>query len=174
MLKDTGIFPTLITERLTLRQLSKEDAEEVFQLRTDPQINKYLDRKPSKTLGDALNFINNINENIKNNESYYWAILMTGKEKLIGTICLFDFSKDKKNCEIGYELLTEYQGNGIMLEAIKKVIEYANQILGVKTIDALIHKENRNSIKLVQKLNFKKLENINEENQNLILFRLTY
>ncbi|QBZ98325.1 GNAT family N-acetyltransferase [Flavobacterium sangjuense] len=168
MTTDSKIFPILTTERLTLRQLSKSDAEEILRLRSDAAINKYLDRKPSKTLDDALSFI----KSIIDNELLYWAITKTGEDKLIGTICLFDFQNDINKCEIGYELLTEYQGQGIMLETAKKVIEYANQTLGIKTIDAATHKENQSSIKLLQKIDFKQLNDVNVENADLILFRL--
>jgi ribosomal-protein-alanine N-acetyltransferase len=163
--------PILISERLTLRKLSKNDSAEILQLRSDTEINKFLDRKPSKTVEDALNFIDSIIEN-ESGELFYWAITKTGEDKLIGTICLFDFLDDVKKCEIGYELLTEYHGQGIMIEAAKKVIEYATKTLELKTIDALTHKDNQTSTKLLQKLNFKKLDDIVGDNPNLILFRL--
>jgi ribosomal-protein-alanine N-acetyltransferase len=162
---------TLISERLTLRKLSKSDSAAILQLRSDTEINKFLDRKPSKTVEDALNFISNIIEN-ESDELFYWAITKTGEDQLIGTICLFDFLGDSKKCEIGYELLSEYQGHGIMIEAVKMVIEYAIKTLQIKAIEALTHKENQSSTKLLQKLNFKKLDGIVEENPNLILFRL--
>jgi ribosomal-protein-alanine N-acetyltransferase len=165
-------FPTLTTERLVLRQLLESDAEEIYLLRSDVIINRYLDREPSKTLEDALNFIRKINENFKNNEVPYWAITQKNNEKLIGTICLFDFSEELKRCEIGYELLPGYQGQGFMNEAVKKVIEYSVQALGIKTIDACTHKGNQSSIKLLQKFNFEKTEIVDETNPNLILFRL--
>jgi ribosomal-protein-alanine N-acetyltransferase len=161
----------LISERLTLRKLSKSDSEEILKLRSDTEINKFLDRKPSKTVEDALNFINSI-ENGRG-KLFYWAITKTGEDKLIGTICLFDFLGDLRKCEIGYELLTEYHGQGIMIEAAKKVIAYASTTLEIKAIDALTHKENQTSTKLLEKLNFKKLDDIIEGNPNLILFRLT-
>lgn len=164
-------FPILITERLTLRKLSKNDSEEILQLRSDAEVNKFLGRKPSKTIEDALNFISNIIEN-EDDKLFYWAITKTGEDKLIGTICLFDFSENLKKCEIGYELLPEYHGQGIMNEAVKKVLEYAIKTQGIKAIDAQTHKENQSSIKLLQKLNFKKLDNIIDDNLNLILFRL--
>jgi ribosomal-protein-alanine N-acetyltransferase len=163
-------FSILITERLTLRKLSKNDSEEILQLRSDKEINKFLNRKPSKTIEDALNFINNI---IENEELFYWAITRTGDDKLIGTICLFDFFGDLKKCEIGYELLTEYQDQGIMIEAARKVLEYAINVHQIKTIDAQTHKDNQSSTKLLQKLNFKKVDDRIENNPNLILFRLT-
>jgi [ribosomal protein S5]-alanine N-acetyltransferase len=171
MNRNRQTFPILITERLTLRKLSKNDSEEILQLRSDTGINKFLDRKPSKTLEDALSFIYSILENEKD-ELFYWAITKTGEDKLLGTICLFDFSGDLKKGEIGYELLTEYHGQGIMIEAAKKVLEYAIKIYGLKAIDAQTHKDNQNSTKLLEKLNFKKLNDVIENNPNLILFRL--
>lgn len=162
----------LISERLTLRKLSQNDSEEILRLRSDIEINKFLDRKPNKTVEDALSFIKNIIEN-ESEELFYWAITKTGEDKLMGTICLFEFLGNLKKCEIGYELLTEYQGHGIMIEAVEKVIEYATKTLEIKTIDALTHKDNQSSTKLLQKLNFKKLEDSVEDNPNLILFRLT-
>ena len=35
-------FPILATERLTLRQLSIDDQQNIFALRSDKEINKYL------------------------------------------------------------------------------------------------------------------------------------
>ncbi len=162
--------PTLITERLTLRPLSVNDATEILLLRSNSEINKYLDRKPSETIEEALHFIKII---LENSETFYWAITKTGEAQLIGTICLFDFSNDKDKCEIGYELRTEFQGQGIMLEATKNVIEYAMETLGVKSIDAFTHKDNQSSTSLLQKLNFKNIGSSAIENPNLMLFRLT-
>ena len=168
--RDLSSFPTLTTERLKLRQLLERDVQEIFMLRSDSITNKYLGREPSKTLEDALNFIRKINANRKSSNLPYWAVTKKNDEKLIGTICLFDFSEELKKCEIGYELLTAYQGQGFMNEAIKKVIEYSAQTLGLKTIDASTHKDNQKSIKLLQKFNFKKTEIVDETNPNLIVF----
>jgi ribosomal-protein-alanine N-acetyltransferase len=38
----------------------------------------------------------------------------------VGTICLFGFSDENASCEIGYELLTNFQGQGIMKEGRRK------------------------------------------------------
>src|SRR6266536_220682 len=50
-------FPILITERLTLRQPVISDEQEIFTLRSDSEINKYLDRQVSNTIEDAFNTI---------------------------------------------------------------------------------------------------------------------
>jgi ribosomal-protein-alanine N-acetyltransferase len=150
-------FPTLTTERFTLRQLTINDAQDIFALRSDPDINKYLGRTPSKTVEDAINFIHIITENIQNNESVYWVISLTDNNTFAGTICLFDFSDEHHKCEIGYELLSKFQGKGIMQEAAKKVIEYAFQTMKIQTIEAFTHQNNLGSTKLLEKLEFKKV-----------------
>jgi ribosomal-protein-alanine N-acetyltransferase len=165
-------FPVLTTERLTLRQLSSEDRQAIFTLRSDTEINKYLNRQACKTIEDALNFINIINDAIKKNESIYWAITLTNSKTLVGTICLFDFSI--KNCgEIGFELMTKFQKQGIMKEAAQVVIDYAFQTLKFQKILAVTHYDNQNSTKLLTKLNFVKSNETDIENPDLNIFTLT-
>ena len=163
-------FPVLKTERLTLRQLRSSDDKEIFALRSNDHVNKYLDRKPSKSIDDAKNFIHTINDNIQRNESIYWAITLNGSDKLIGTICLFDFSDDNLKAEIGYELLPDFQGKGIMQEAASKVIYFGFQHIGLNSIEAYTHSENQNSTRLLEKFNFKK----NGAGEgNFMMFKLT-
>lgn len=161
-------FPTLTTERLTLRELSNSDVQDIFLLRSDTLINKYLDRQPCKSLEDALAFV----EHIKNSSLTYWAIEQKGNKKLVGTICLFDVSEEQKKCEIGYELLTDHQGKGIMREAANKIIDYSNHTLGIKTIDAYTHQDNQASTNLLKELQFKRVDRVDLNHSNLILFRL--
>ncbi len=166
-------FPILTTERLTLRQLSTDDQHTIFALRSDAEINKYLGRAPSKTIEDAINFINIVNDNIQKNDSIYWVITLTKTKTFVGTICLFDFSNEKNKCEIGYELLTNFQGQGIMKEATEKVINYAFNIIGLQKIDAFTHNGNKNSTKLLQKVGFTKSIEADKENPDFTIFTLT-
>ncbi|HQW84475.1 MAG TPA: GNAT family N-acetyltransferase [Ferruginibacter sp.] len=171
--KILSTFPILTTERLTLRQPLESDVQEIFSLRSNALVNKFLDRKPTEKVEEALSFIRKVNENFKNNGGFYWAITHTDKKILIGTICLFDFSDELKKCEIGYELLPNYQGQGIMKEALKKVIQFTFKTLGLITIDAFTHKDNQSSTKLLQQFNFNETAIVDEVNPNLILFRLS-
>lgn len=166
-------FPILTTERLTLRQLSTQDQQNIFTLRSDTEINRYLNRAPSKTIEDAIKFITKINDNIKNNNSIYWVISLTRTKTFVGTICLFDFSNEKNSCEIGYELMTKFQGQGIMKEATEKVINYAFQTLQFQKIVAFTHNENQNSTKLLTKFNFLQSKEVNQENPDFNILTLT-
>ena len=163
-------FPVLKTERLTLRQLVSSDANEIFALRSNDSVNKYLNRKPAKSIDDAKTFIETINKNIQRNDSIYWAITLTGTNKLIGTICLFDLSDDNLKAEIGYELLPDFQGKGIMQETASKVIDFGIRHIGLNSIEAYTHSENQHSTRLLEKFNFKK----NGAGEgNFMMFKLT-
>ncbi|GGI29348.1 GNAT family N-acetyltransferase [Pedobacter mendelii] len=165
-------FPILTSERLTLRQLEINDQQDIFALRTDTEINKYLDRVPSKTIEDAINFINKVNDSIEKNIAFYWAITLTDTKKFVGTICIFNFSSEKNSCEIGYELMTKFQSQGIMKEAAQIVINYAFHALKLRNLLALTHCNNQNSTKLLLKLNFVKSTETDKENPDLIIFTL--
>jgi [ribosomal protein S5]-alanine N-acetyltransferase len=166
-------FPILKTERLTLRRPVINDEQEIFTLRSDSEINKYLDREVANTIDDARDFINKVNENTKKNDSLYWAITFSDKNKLVGTICLFSFSDENAKCEIGYELLTNFQGQGIMKEAVGKVIDYASTTIRVQKIDAFFHRDNRRSINLLKKFSFRDSNEPIEENPLLSYYYLT-
>ena len=166
-------FPILTTERLTLRQLVVNDEQEIFTLRSDSETNKYLDRQLSNTIADARNFINKVNENINKNVSIYWAITLSGRNILVGTICLYSFSDKNDNCEIGYELLTSFQRQGIMKVAVEKIIEYAFNAIRVQKIEAFLHRDNQSSINLLEKVSFSNSYKPDETNSELICYYLT-
>lgn len=166
-------FPILRTERLTLRQPTMNDDKEIFILRSDSEINKYLDRQVSNTIDDARGFINKINENIDKNDSLYWVITLRDKSVLVGTICLFSFSDKDGKCEIGYELLTNFQRQGIMKEAVEKVIDYAFNIIKVQKIEASLHRDNLRSIRLLDKFSFKQSNEFDNTTPELICYYLT-
>jgi ribosomal-protein-alanine N-acetyltransferase len=165
-------FPALVTERLTLRQLANGDERDIFILRSDIEVNRYLDRPKTNTIDDARIFINKVNENIERNESLYWAITLTGKNALVGTVCLFGFSGENSKCEIGFELLPGFQGQGIMKEAVDEVISYAFSVIRVKEIEAFVHKENQSSIKLLERMLFKSANEPENANPDLIYYHL--
>lgn len=147
-------FPILQTERLLLRQLADKDAPEIFALRSDKNVNKYLNRKPCNSLDDAKSFIQMILANRQKNDSVYWAISLQGMDTLIGTICLYNISPNKAMAEIGFELLPGYQGKGIMQEAVLKVMAFGRGQIVLQTIEAYTHADNQASIRLLQKCHF--------------------
>lgn len=150
-------FPELHTERLLLRKIQISDASSILFLRSDETVNQYIQRKESdktKTLDDAINFINKIDNGLAHNSFISWGICLKNQHNIIGSICLWNFSADRKEAELGYDLSPSFQRQGIMTEAMKKVVEYGFQELELAKIEAYTHKENDGSKRLLQKNQF--------------------
>jgi len=149
-------FPNLETERLFLRRVVKEDVKEIFTLRSNKETMKYIPRPLVKTEEDALAHIAMIEDKIENNEGINWAITLKNDPKLIGLIGHYRIKPEHFRAEIGYMLLPEYHGKGIIVEAIKETIKYGFEIMNLHSIEAMIDPENLASEKVLQKSGFVK------------------
>ena len=147
-------FPLLTTERLVLRQMSIDDANEMFFLRSDEHVMKYIDRPRAKSVEDAVQFIQMINIGLANNEYINWAIALKNDPKLIGNICFWRIQKEHYRAEIGYVLHPAYHGKGIMQEAIMAVLDYGFKIMGIHSVEANVNPENITSIKTLERTGF--------------------
>ncbi len=156
-------YTELTTERLALRKLILEDAPQILFLRSDEDVNKYIKRKPMSSLELAKQFIEDRNNDISQKTIYYWGIILKSNPQLIGTICLWNLSKDKTYAEIGYDLMPEFQNKGIMNEAIKQVVLFGFEILKLHKIEAFTQYKNESSIKLLLKNKFVLQQNKREE-----------
>lgn len=144
----------LETERLLLKEINENHVEDILRIRSNEIINQYVHRNPPKNNYDALEFILTIKERTENNQTFYWGISLKDQQNLIGTICLWNFSEDRKIAEVGYELLPEYHRQGIMSEALSAVLDFSFKELQVQEIVAMTHKLNENSKLLLLKHHF--------------------
>ncbi len=149
-------FPNLETERLYLRRVTKEDVNEIFALRSNEETMKYIPRPLVKTEEDAMAHIAMMDEKINNNEGINWAITLKNDLKLIGLIGHYRIKPEHFRAEIGYMLLPEYHGKGIIVEAIKETVKYGFEIMKLHSIEAVIDPENLASEKVLQKCGFVK------------------
>ncbi|HHH49803.1 MAG TPA: N-acetyltransferase [Saprospiraceae bacterium] len=151
-------FPTLYTRRLILRQTTKEDCPDIYFLRSNEAVNKYIKRPIPKNIADAKAFIQTISEGIENDELLYWSICRKKDKKMIGSISLWKFSEDRKEAEVGYDLMPRFHHQGLMSEALNAVLNFGFEILGIEEILAFTDYRNERSKNLLLKNNFKLIE----------------
>lgn len=147
-------FPILETARLFLRQITVNDAPQVFFLRSDEEVMKYIDRTPAASLADAIDFIKLIEAAQLNNEGISWGITLKENNEMIGSIGFWRMQKEHYRSEIGYVLHPAYQRKGIMKEAILKVLEYGFTIMCLHSVEANTNVENSASQKLLESVGF--------------------
>jgi ribosomal-protein-alanine N-acetyltransferase len=134
--------------------LKEDDLEFLFQLRSNEEVNRHLERKPAEQLSDVISFIQLIQKNEMAGETLYWIIENKELSVPAGTICLWNFNHHQKSAELGYELLPSFQGRGFMKQALALVINYAFLEMGFKTLVAYSAVENTKSAALLQKMGF--------------------
>lgn len=147
-------FPVLSTERLLLRQVTQEDVNEIFFLRSDNRVLKYLAKEPARTINEASLFIKKINELENTNNGITWGINLKGEKKLLGTICYWNITKDHYRAELGYALHPDLHGKGIMQEALSEVLDYGFTAMRLHSVEARVDPLNEASIKLLERNNF--------------------
>ena len=147
-------FPDLYTRRLMLRQLRPTDDKEIIVLRSDEKILQFLVIPKCNDLLEAKQFIDKINNGIDKDEWIYWGITEKNDETLIGTICLWNISKNDSRAEVGYALHPDFQGKGFMGEAMDVVLDYGFTKMDLHSIEAHVHPDNQLSINLLQKKGF--------------------
>jgi ribosomal-protein-alanine N-acetyltransferase len=148
-------FPILETERLLLRKLTSGDIHDIYFLRSDERILKYLGRSPD-SLQASAQFIQNIHENLKNSLGILWGIALKESPNIIGTICYWNIQPQHFRSEIGYALHPDHQGNGYMKEAMVKVIDFGFNTMELHSIEADVDPNNIASINLLERSHFVK------------------
>jgi ribosomal-protein-alanine N-acetyltransferase len=148
-------FPILTTDRLILRQLEATDDKDIYAHRSDDRVNKYLEDFRHISIEQTQAFIDRVQKEVRNNKTILWVITQKGHNKFLGTVCLWNISKEDDKAETGYTLDPEFQGKGYMTEALTKVMDFGFSKMKLKTIEAYTHKDNKSSIQLLLKNKFK-------------------
>ncbi|WP_452231565.1 GNAT family N-acetyltransferase [Lacinutrix sp. MEBiC02595] len=162
------------TKRLTLTILNRKDVDIVFALRSNEEVIQYIAREPFKVASEAEEKTKELVKYIDTNTSISWIINRTSETKKIGSICLWNFSTDRKTAEVGYDLLPEYYNKGIMTEALQSVVHFGFYALKLKAIEAFTSRHNKGSIALLEKNNFILEQHRKDEGfPDNIIFRLT-
>jgi [ribosomal protein S5]-alanine N-acetyltransferase len=150
-------FPELITERLLLRQLNTADTPEIFFLRSDKNVLRFIEKEPAKSPEEAKTFIKSINQSIKEGETILWGItLRNNPAVVIGSICFWRIQKEHYRAEIGYALHPQYWRKGLMKEAIQKVLDYGFTKIKLHSVEAKINPQNEASAAILVSTGFER------------------
>jgi [ribosomal protein S5]-alanine N-acetyltransferase len=148
------LFPTIKTERLLLRQFVESDLENVFKGLSDPEIIKYygISYQALEDTKEQMKYFTDLEESGK---GIWWAVCSLDNKTFYGAGGLSGLSKEHKKAEIGFWLLTDFWGQGIMTEAMPLICKYGFENLGLHRIEGLVETDNLNCKKAMKKLYFK-------------------
>lgn len=119
---------TLETERLILRRFSPDDSAAMF---------NNLHTKAGDSI-EAVRyfFCKNWLKSYNSLHSYQWAIVLKSLDEPIGTLRADMVDNLRRSLELGYEIGEKWWHQGIMTEAVRRVIQFFFEETGLNRISA--------------------------------------
>ncbi len=148
-------FPRIKSSRLFLTEVEEKDVHELFFLRSDPSVMTYLDKEPAKNLNEILAHIKRLHDMKVSHIGLNWGLRLEENGKLIGCCGIWQFDKTHHRASIGYVLHPDYQGKGLMSEAVNAIVEKAFDDFNFHSIEANINPANDKSRTLLERAGFK-------------------
>lgn len=146
-------FPTLKADHFILRQIVKADLPNIYAGLSHPEIIKFYGVS-YKSLAETEAQMKWYASLEKDETGIWWAIVNTENTLFYGAVGLNNLSLIHRKAEIGFWLLPNYWGKGIMKNAVELVCHYALTTLNLHRIEALVETPNSNSKNLLEKLKF--------------------
>jgi RimJ/RimL family protein N-acetyltransferase len=149
----------VVSARLFLRPISSLDAESIFRYRSNAFANRYQGFVP-ETIRDVHEFINQKISPQINIPDTWFQLAITTKDtgNLIGDIGIHFLKSEPSQVELGVTLELDYQGQGFAKEALTGIISYLFGELNKRRILVSIDPNNESSIKLFERLGFRRQE----------------
>ena len=147
--------PVLETQRLLLRPFRLDDAQAVFDgWESDPDVARYMFWTSHNDIEKTREWIAFEMGQIPKDDWYRFAVVLKETGELVGTVLIY-YEEEVAAWEIGYNLGKKYWEKGYTTEAMKQIISFAQEELGITEIIGRYAKENPVSGKVMEKLGFR-------------------
>ncbi len=160
--------PILETERLILRELCHEDTEDMMRLHSHPVVQRYTGEGVITTPEGIINKIAEKQADYRKYGYGRWATILKEGDGFVGWAGLA-YLPEFDEIDVGYRFLPEFWGRGLATEATRGILSYAFNELKLKRIVAIAMKENKASIRVMEKagMQFEKYAPYFPEGQDL-------
>lgn len=148
---------TIETERLLLRKFTPDDADDMFNnWASDPDVTRYL-TWPAHNCVDGTKWVLSMwIPQYEDGKVFNWAIYYKETDEVIGNISVVQLDEGIESADIGYSLGKAFWGKGIMPEALKAVINFLFDEVGLNRIAAGHDVNNPKSGRVMEKAGMKK------------------
>ncbi len=153
---DTKTLPVINGKRVRLRWLTLNDVNSLYSIFSDPEVMRYWSSSPLENIAAAEELLERIHNNFEKRVLFQWGVARRADDRVIGTCTLFHVDTDSRRAEVGYALGCEYWGNGYMREALTLLVNFCFYDLNLHRLEADVDPQNTSSIKLLERLGFRK------------------
>ena len=143
-------MPTLYTERLSLRMMHPIDAEDMFDYARRPEVTKYLLWREHTDIEYTRDYLNYISGRYALGSFFDWALIDRESRRMIGTCGFTRIDTANNSAEIGYVLNPDFHRRGFGSEAVRRVLKFGFEELGLQRIEARFMQGNEASLALMK------------------------
>jgi [ribosomal protein S5]-alanine N-acetyltransferase len=162
-----------------IRDIRITDSDSYQTLLLHPDVKQFIpEQLLPNSLFDTIRTITALKALSVTNTGAYWAICNPDNE-LIGAAGFETWHHFHKRLELAFELHPDYQGQGLMTQALKVITKIGFDQMHAERIEAFTLTSNEPSIKVLKRIGFehegelKKYRMFNQEIRNIHLFALT-
>lgn len=142
----------LETERLQLRRFKISDAKAMFQnWANDPVVTEYLTWPAHRNMAETKAVLKNWVAQYEDPMYFQWAIVLKGEAEPIGSIGIVRLDQRIKSVHVGYCIGQNWWNQGIMTEALERLISFFFNEVKVNRIDSVYDPRNPGSGKVMEK-----------------------
>ena len=149
-------FPEFESDRLRFRKIILDDSKEIFLIRSNDDVMKYMDVPRHYSVSDSEKLLRSIEDFFKNEKGINWAIIEKDSNAFIGYIGFIRIFSEHCRAEIGYALKPQYWGKGYMYETINRLVKFGFEEMKLHSIEANVNPLNERSKKVLERVGFKK------------------
>jgi len=144
----------LETARLTLRQLSADDADFILRLVNEPSFLHFIGDRGVRTIEDARRYIVNgpIDSYERHGFGLYLVELKEGRAPI--GMCGLIKRESLSDVDVGFAFMPQFWSKGYAFESAAAVMAHGRGALGLDRIVAIVSPDNAGSIRLLEKLGF--------------------
>lgn len=162
MLSGAECLPTLRADRLELRSLADRDVPALFEIFSDAEALRYWSHGPFVELSEASAYLDETRRGFADRSFFQWAVAGREDDALIGTCTLWQIDEANRRAEIGFVLGRAHWGQGLMTEALTTLFAFSFGELGLRRLEADVDPDNRSSIRLLERLGFRREGHLRE------------
>ena len=155
-MKECKWIPTLETERLILRKLKPEDADDLRKWLGREEVYTYWGRKASKGEKNPELLFDDPRPGVKRKPSpdFLWGIETKSTREVIGLMEVFDVENDRYG-KVGYRVAPELWNTGICTEALKRVVRFIFSETAMDRLEGTADVRNIGSNRVLEKCGFR-------------------
>lgn len=166
MTKLFDVFPYLENDKVIIKKMEANNVEALSKISNNDNVYKYISpflyKKSNKTLETVIKNLGG-RDFVKKKLIIAGIYLKDNPNRLVGLAEMFDYKKKENKITVGYRLNEDYWNQKIASNALKLMVDYLVNEIGITTLKAFVMSENLYSSKILLNNGFIKEDYTSQE-----------